>query len=615
MGNDNYMPQLIYLYIEDVGRCFYQQEFSFSNSYIVNYDKETRHLEINETNNIFKHLYGENIVNVNLIIGENGAGKSTILDLLSYQSNIMKKQFDYEKLAKEKRQYGWFAIYKLDKDTYYIEGCNGSLISNMPDRILNKKLEFSTIIRNDNWNIIKTIKPEENRKNKLELLYFPINLNDSNYIAKNNTDGLVIKRFAEKAKPLDVIKFISFGYKAIAQCISATKVECRIILDSDIIDRANPAKDLFNNNKKQFLLNVYQYNSIELGKISDRGYRRKEIVFYYEQQLKKNNIEIENYKTYDEYGYTHHSSREYNLSKSVDDEIRRIIDYLVLRFYIISNIPDYCFISSTELNIDVNEKNLSLLVGIFQIVKPKHKRYYKYKNEDEDMDWDLSDIFYTFKNISSGEQQFILNISSIYSLMEKISEERSNIKRTKLLILDEPDAFFHPEWSRKYIFYLATIMNSIAKKMNSYIQIIIATHSPFMVSDVPKENITCIKIDEKNINNRICKKTNFGLMSNIHDIMVKDFYLKSPFGEFANDYFHKLVQDIDKLDGNNEELERIQALINSIGERLIKNKLNKMLEKKIDKLSEDNIDFRKQRIYELEKKLDKLKHIDRKDNK
>ena len=65
-----------------------------------------------------------------------------------------------------------------------------------------------------------------------------------------------------------------------------------------------------------------------------------------------------------------------------------------------------------------------------------------------------------------------------------------------IICFDEPEGTFHPEWARKYVYYLVKFLDLVNESKDLTFQIIIATHSPFIVSDIPEQNINCIKFFE-----------------------------------------------------------------------------------------------------------------------
>ena len=75
-----------------------------------------------------------------------------------------------------------------------------------------------------------------------------------------------------------------------------------------------------------------------------------------------------------------------------------------------------------------------------------------------------------------------------------------------------------------------------------------------MISDIPKQYITCIDVIEKNgIMNRLVSKAEFGLMSNFYDLIKNNFFMEQPIGEYASKFFKEIISDINDLDVLNVE--------------------------------------------------------------
>lgn len=77
--------ELIYLYIRKYENLFEEQEFNFSSNFSAAF-KEGK-LMVEENKNALKHYYGENVNNVVWFLGQNGIGKSTLLDILGMRRN------------------------------------------------------------------------------------------------------------------------------------------------------------------------------------------------------------------------------------------------------------------------------------------------------------------------------------------------------------------------------------------------------------------------------------------------------------------------------------------------------------------------------------------------
>jgi len=92
--------------------------------------------------------------------------------------------------------------------------------------------------------------------------------------------------------------------------------------------------------------------------------------------------------------------------------------------------------------------------------------------------------------------------SALFDQFAKISHEVSLIsgqRRELLLIIDEGDAYLHFEWQQRYIKYLDAFVRGIRGGF-SKTQVVLATHSPILMSDVPSDNV--IRLGEEH--DRIC---------------------------------------------------------------------------------------------------------------
>lgn len=168
-----------------------------------------------------------------------------------------------------------------------------------------------------------------------------------------------------------------------------------------------------------------------------------------------------------------------------------------------------------------------------------------------------------------------------------------------IVLLDEPEISLHLEWQRNFF---SDLLKMLSVLFNVNIQIFMATHSPFILSDLFDKNI--IYLDK--IQSEIVLHKTFG--ANIFDILKNDFFMSSFIGEYSKQEIKKIIEWMTK-DKNNKyiyekELEenkkRIKYIINFMGESLIKNKLEKMY---IEYENLINNKKEKKEIIELEKYL------------
>ena len=144
------------------------------------------------------------------------------------------------------------------------------------------------------------------------------------------------------------------------------------------------------------------------------------------------------------------------------------------------------------------------------------------------------------------------------------------------LVLDEVEICFHPEYQRKFIKKLIDLLIKLRLNYKCSLNIILATHSPFILSDIPRQNILYLE-NGKCVNDEIEVNP---YAANVNDILHQSFFLKDSFlGEFALERMNNLMEDIDNLgrrkDGRREE--ELWQEINLIGDKFLKQQLSTYL--------------------------------------
>lgn len=197
---------------------------------------------------------------------------------------------------------------------------------------------------------------------------------------------------------------------------------------------------------------------------------------------------------------------------------------------------------------------------------------------------------YHWSYVSSGEYQYakIWGVLEEYGVRVKMMTQGQKyseaIQPNLILLLDEPENYMHPEMCRTFIRNLNVLLSK--RNPNTELQVLISTHSPFMLSDVMASQV--IKMDyDKNGKCVISESKKPYYTANIHSIMADGFFLEYTIGEqariFLEDKF-KLLQRLTCMNRNlssseKEELTMIRSLIPNIGDALIRHCFCMMLEK------------------------------------
>ncbi|NMM65235.1 AAA family ATPase [Clostridium sp. P21] len=128
--------------------------------------------------------------------------------------------------------------------------------------------------------------------------------------------------------------------------------------------------------------------------------------------------------------------------------------------------------------------------------------------------------FYNVESASSGENHFLFTMINILTY----------IKKNSLILIDEPEISLHPNWQYKFI----AVLNDIFSHYNSHF--IIATHSHFIISDLPPRQSSIIRFDIDNNGRFIVENEDsetFGwsaenILYNIfHMKTVRNYYLEA----------------------------------------------------------------------------------------
>jgi len=184
----------------------------------------------------------------------------------------------------------------------------------------------------------------------------------------------------------------------------------------------------------------------------------------------------------------------------------------------------------------------------------------------------LSDDCKTIR-FSAGEKTVFFYIVRIYKMLQEIKAT----EKITILLWDEIELYLHPLWQKRI---LNIIINFIyIEKLETLLHIIVTSHSPFLLSDIPKQNIIFldtykeedneVKIGNQKVGN--CKvvdglkdkKQTFG--ANIHTLLSDSFFMEDGLmGEFAKGKineiidFHKEVEKEDKKEKSNFAILKVE---------------------------------------------------------
>lgn len=238
----------------------------------------------------------------------------------------------------------------------------------------------------------------------------------------------------------------------------------------------------------------------------------------------------------------------------------------------------------------------------------KNPRY----NDKRRLDISLNDlvnadeIFYIFYRsvnyswgLSSGEYARLALFSRIMNTFLEIHFFSENDIDHLLLIFDEADMLLHPEWQKNFVKQISEFCQELFKRF--FIQIIITTHSPIMLSDIPRQNTLFLSKDKKT-GQTVSTEIAETFASNIYSLFKNSFFIDNGMiGLMAEEKLKDLADMINKMEPG-KAVPEIEQRISMIGDEYIRMEFRELYNSKLK--DPQNISAR---ITELEKELNELK--------
>ena len=205
-----------------------------------------------------------------------------------------------------------------------------------------------------------------------------------------------------------------------------------------------------------------------------------------------------------------------------------------------------------------SRKVLHQIMPIIFVPNEEIKELYEIVNTDNNF---IEMFNLEFKGLSSGQQALLNMYSSFYDVLDKI-EDKKNV----LVLMDEPELYFHPEWQRKYIYFIVEFFNTYYKNKN--VQIIFTSNSPYVLSDLNNSSVIMMEKEEEN-------KTFAG---NIMNLLIDNYFMEDTIGKFAEEKIKGIVNRVKNKEVNGDDFK----IIDQIGEDVIRKNIEEMI-KRYDK--------------------------------
>lgn len=501
--------ELLYIYIKEYANI---KNIGFNFSLEFTFEIVENELRITKRESVPINIFNEIFLNITAIAGINGSGKSSLISFIEY----------FFTTPNTGRHHGSVIIYKNIDSVIHIYGLTNILI-NCSNEILYKLQDTLDELHNGVIPILYS--------SGIEILNEPIlssnflhitgerilretQINANKYLCEQIID--LLKAYQWPKIPSDKVDEFDLLLKLIVNhnfsLVEFKKNELNVLIKficnhSSNIYNFIPQwlKIRFNftffasiktdlNINSEFINSIY--NKIKYNNIIDESTTKKELKYLILVQIFLFILSV-----WKKYKLTFHQldldSKLSNFNSLIDTS-----DQL----YFISKLISESDFTHTGRYVNFDRlieltNNLDFYISNINVFKVEEGIYYLEKDSNAFNIfklyfefWNFEEFAFSFEmnELSTGEKALLNLFARIYS----ISNNSFFNEKTIWLFIDEGELYLHPEFQRQFFSDLHNYLSIFFS--NRKIQLILTTHSPFILSNLPKDNVMLLK---KNANN------------------------------------------------------------------------------------------------------------------
>jgi predicted ATPase len=510
---------------------------NLSSDYEFSFDQKKKSIDLYEKSTLPKDFFGSNISGVSALLGVNGSGKTTALEMIC---RCITEHYHFKE--------SYILVYEIDRKFY--------LSTNVKEPF---KVNFQFTPDNENLEL-----------RKLNTIYFS-NVFDQNYIDFN--DKVIDVSLNRKMNPRYMYRDESSNIKG--------SIERQI----DFINSAE---------FKNINLDIPRRVEYKIFNSATEIFKRKKINHQVDERdvedylrgiFIKERSEIRPKRGIDKTA----TSIAQQFLASIVNVNNDIVEVIRKNIGKENNTNSLLKVISKEADVLIGEHLLSEIIDIIvlqikgwleafdydsELTVRGSKHSFTLNVEDGNL-WHhqkLSHIFEmviegsaSWHGISSGQKAYLNMFCSIWDCIEKNTDNGHS-----LICIDEGDLYLHPQWQIEFIDKLLKCLPAIS---NGKVQLIFTTHSPLLISDIPKQ---CINITDNLTNQEflgtelITSRVIQTFGANLYDIYSSSFGLKNQrSGTLSSKYIDNILEILDKDILTNIDINDLNSALDIIGDELI----------------------------------------------
>ena len=280
-------------------------------------------------------------------------------------------------------------------------------------------------------------------------------------------------------------------------------------------------------------------------------------------------------------------------------KFRRTLVFLITRMYNaepVYHLKDIQNQAERHVN-DNNQSNILLHRDLADFLPPPifdiEFRIVRKKDIDQDGNYNNENII-PFWSLSSGERQVaylisnfvyhLVNINSVHTIEDKKVAGLPLLKYKYVnVVFDEIELYFHPDLQRRFLSLIISALRNIHIEHIEGINLLIVTHSPFVLSDIPRSNVLVLSKHQEIAGETFC--------ANIHDMLGQSFFMEYSMGQIAQEEIEEIFSRYNRNQPISEkDLKRYKYVASIVGDEYLHSTLErvmKKLERQLDRRNEE----------------------------